>query len=70
MALRTLDFGDGNKLATLNQEALTIRPEADKFVVVAARSTAQIVVPDLISDEAIIHVVDTVLVPDSVRIDL
>ncbi len=68
VALRTLDFESGGKLATLAQEALTLRPTADVFVVVSARTTATIVVPDLVSNESILHIVDSVLVPDSVRV--
>ncbi len=68
VALRTLFFESGEKLATLAQEALTLRPTADVYVVVSARATATIAMPDLIANDAIIHVVDTVLVPDSVRV--
>jgi uncharacterized surface protein with fasciclin (FAS1) repeats len=70
VALRTLDLESGAKLATLAQEALTFRPTADVFVVVSARASATILMPDLIANAAIIHVIDGVLVPDSVRVDL
>ena len=71
VALRLMDMDSGDKLATLGQSALTVRPVADasKWWVVAGRATAVIAVPDLIADRAIIHVIDAVLTPDSVRVD-
>ncbi len=70
VALRTLAFEDGAKLSTLNQEALTLRFTAELFVVVSARATATVIVPDLAAGAAVMHVVDTVLVPDSVRVSV
>ena len=71
VALRLLDMNSGDKLATLGQGALTVRPVAEetKWWVVSGRSTAMILLPDLVADHAIIHVIDTVLTPDSVRVD-
>ena len=71
VALRLLDMDSGDKLATMGQSALTVRPVADasKWWVVAGRATAMIEVPDLIANKAIIHVIDAVLTPDSVRVD-
>lgn len=64
---------NGEKLATLGQESLTIRMSSKTddaaIVVVSARATAKVVVPDLQANDAVVHIVDTVLVPDSVRID-
>ena len=77
MALRTLNMDGGMKLATLSQETLTIRPIGDKMIVVSARSTGAIAVPNLIvgaangrGGSAILNIVDGVLVPDSVRVDM
>ena len=77
VALRTLDMDAGTKLATLSQDTLTIRPAGDKVIVVAARSTVAIAVPDLIvgadngrGGSGILDIVDGVLVPDSVRVDM
>lgn len=71
VALRLLDLNSGDKLATLGQETLTLRSEHSDTVwmVVSARATASISVPDLIADDSIIHVVDAVLTPESVRVD-
>ena len=59
VALRLLDMNSGDKLATLGQGALTVRPVADdtKWWVVSGRSTAMIVLPDLVADNAIVHVI-------------
>lgn len=71
VALRLLDMESGDKLATLGQSALTVRPAASesKWWVVSGRATAMILVPDLVANNAIIHVIDHVLTPDSVRVD-
>ena len=68
MSLRTIDFDSGSKLATLNQETLTLRPTAGTFVVVSARATVTIAVPDLIANAAALHIVDGVLVPSNVPV--
>ena len=71
VALRLLDMDSGDKLATLGQGSITVRPIADasKWWVVSGRATAVIALPDLVADRAIIHVIDAVLTPDSVRVD-
>lgn len=71
VALRLLDLDNGDKLATLGQSVLTVRPvhDATAWWVVAGRATAMISVPDLIANKAIIHVIDAVLTPDSVRVE-
>lgn len=62
VALRTIDFEAGAKLVTLNQDALTMRPTSDVFVVVAGRSSAIVVIPDLVANDAIVQIIDTVRV--------
>jgi uncharacterized surface protein with fasciclin (FAS1) repeats len=71
VALRLLDLDNGDKLATMGQSVLTVRPvrDASQWWVVAGRATAMISVPDLIANKAIIHVIDAVLTPDSVRVE-
>jgi hypothetical protein len=63
-----MDFAPGQKLVTLLEETLTVRPTADVYVVVGGRSSAAISVPDLVADLSIVNIIDTVLVPSSVNI--
>ena len=68
VALRTMDFEPGQKLATLQEETLTIRPTSDVYVVVGGRSSAAISVPDLQADLSIVNIIDTVIVPNAVNL--
>ena len=70
VALRRIDFTPGEALATLLQETLRVSVEAGVYVVTAARSTAAITVADIEAQRCIMHIVDTVLVPSSIRVDV
>ena len=62
------DFEPGQKLATLQEETLTIRPTSDVYVVVGGRSSAAVSVPDLQADLSIVNIIDTVIVPNAVNL--
>ena len=70
VALRLIDFTPGEALATLRQESLRVGLTAGVYVITAARSTAAITVADIASQRCIMHIVDTMLVPSSIRVDV
>ena len=54
----------------LRPQTLRVRPTAGKYIVVAARSSAVITVADLVAGASILHVIDSVLIPSGVAVEL
>ena len=47
-----------------------VRPTAGVYIVVAAHSSAVITVPDVASGRSVLHVIDSVLIPSAVNVEL
>ena len=54
----------------LDAQTLRVRPTVGKYIVVAARSSAVITVPDLVAGVSVLHVIDSMLIPDGVAVEL
>ena len=51
-------------------QTLYVRPTAGVYIVLAAHSSAVITVPDIAAGRAVLHVIDSVLIPSSVAVEL
>ena len=58
----------GNAVAAL--QTLRVRPTAGVYIVVADRSSAVITVPDIVAGGAILHVINDMLIPAGVDVEL
>ena len=54
----------------LRSQTLYVRPTAGVYIVVAAHSSAVITVPDVASGRSVLHVIDSVLIPSTVDVEL
>ena len=51
-------------------QTLYVRPTAGVYIVVAAHSSAVITVPDNAAGRSVLHVIDSVLLPRAVEVEL
>jgi uncharacterized surface protein with fasciclin (FAS1) repeats len=60
----------GSHQRTRHAQTLRVQVTGDVYVVVSARSSAAITVPDIESQRSVMHIVDAVLIPSSVDVDM
>eukprot|EP01025_Chloroclados_australasicus_P043159 TRINITY_DN459_c0_g2_i3.p2 TRINITY_DN459_c0_g2~~TRINITY_DN459_c0_g2_i3.p2 ORF type:complete len:289 (-),score=44.94 TRINITY_DN459_c0_g2_i3:333-1100(-) len=63
-ALLSTDLEDDAQVTTQLGQDLTVSLSGDEVTFVGAQSSATVVTPDFLACEAVVHVIDTVLLPD------
>jgi uncharacterized surface protein with fasciclin (FAS1) repeats len=64
--LEASSLTDGKKVKTVEGEELTVKKSADKVMIVDAKGgSSTVTIPNVNQSDGVIHVVDTVLMPDS-----
>ena len=51
-------------------QTLYVRPTAGVYIVVAAHSSAVVTIPDIAAGRSVLHVIDSVLLPRAVEVEL